>query len=549
MANSPEISLERSRLFWPRLGSDASWLCSVACLWQSLALLVSAFLCVVANRLANPAWILLLTSTSCYASRYAGPVLAFSKAVVMMSESMDVPFLAFNAWVSVWLCVYCIIASVFDGSRVIRLCTRFTDEAFALLIVSIFIMDAVGDPFSDVGILRYFMPTHPSHQEQEEGYDYMTVALLSTILGFGTTALIFFFRSFKTSSYFCNQTIRTSIHDFAVVGTVIISTCVSMFLFPEIQIETLAVPNKFEPSYQCCDTTCMTFFPTDCPGQEAAAGSRSWMVDWFDLNGKGYIPIAAAGPAILAFILVYLDCGITWHLILHPSHKLAHGEAYNYDLILVGICNLINGSLGLPWLVATTVPCLVHLHALGEKDNNGKFVSVQETRLTGFAAHFLVGISLILLNILALLPMPVLYGVFFFMGLASLGPIQMWHRVLLWFQQPSLYSETCYTKYMEKKRVHWYTMMQLVMFGLIFVVQNVPSISIVFPIMTLLCIPCRMFLFPRVFAGWELELLDGDDDTIAQWIELKEKSMTPQGALEWEDVKKDPASQSVSVNV
>jgi HCO3- transporter family len=148
-----------------------------------------------------------------------------------------------------------------------------------------------------------------------------------------------------------------------------------------------------------------------------------------------------------------------------------------------------------------------------------------------------------------MLPMPVLYGVFLFMGLASLAPIQMWHRVLLWFQQPSLYPQTCYTTYMEKKRVHLYTVCQLLMFGLIFVVQNIPAISIIFPIMTLLCIPTRMFLFPRIFAGWELELLDGDDDTIAKWIDLKEKSMTPQGAAEWEDVKKDPASQSVSINV
>jgi HCO3- transporter family len=410
-------------------------------------------------------------------------------------------------------------------------------------------MDAVGDPFSNVGILRYFMPDHPSHQGQDEDYDYMTVALLSTILGFGTTALIFFFRSFKTSSYFCNQTVRTSIHDFAVVATVLTATCIQTFLFPQIKVETLAVPDKFEPTYQCCDSSCSTFFPTDCSDQATSAGARPWFANLSDLNGKGYIPIAAAGPALLAFLLVFLDCGITWHLILHPSHKLAHGEAYNYDLILVAICNLINGCLGLPWLVATTVPCLVHLHALAEKDSNGKFVSVQETRLTGLAAHLLVGVSLALLNLLALLPMPVLYGVFLFMGLASLGTIQMWDRILLWFQQPSLYLNTPYTKYMEKKRIHYYTLCELVMFGLIFVVQNIPAISIIFPIMTLLCIPTRMFLLPRLFAGWELELLDGDDTDIARWVELKEQSMSPDGAFLESDSIKNNKDEAASVNV
>jgi HCO3- transporter family len=236
-----------------------------------------------------------------------------------------------------------------------------------------------------------------------------------------------------------------------------------------------------------------------------------------------------------------LDSGISWHLILHPSHKLQHGEAYNYDLMLNGIVNLINGCFGLPWLVATTVPCIVHLHALAEKDKDGKFVSVQETRLTGFFAHLLVGISLALLNVLALLPMPVLYGVFLFMGLSALGPMQFWHRFLLWFQQPSLYPDTPYTRYMEKKRIHYYTLWQLFFFALIFLVQNFPEISIIFPMMTLLCIPARMYFLPRFFAGWELELLDGDDLNIAKWIDLKERADSP--AADW-DVDDDAVSET-----
>jgi hypothetical protein len=444
--------------------------------------------------------------------------------------------------------------------------TRFTDEAFALLIVSIFILDAVGDPFSMVGILRYFQPSHKHHQQQleldeslqrERSYNYMEVALLSTILGFGTTALIFFFRTFKESSFFCNQTIRTSIHDFSVIMSVIIVTVIREFLFKQVEVEQLNVPEKFEPTYQCCDASCQTFYPDDCTNQlpinggTGAYGSRPWFADFWDLNGKGWVPIAAAGPAILAFFLVFLDCGITWHLILHPSHKLKHGEAYNYDLILVGLANLINGCLGLPWLVATTVPCIVHLHALAEKDKDGKFVSVQETRLTGFFAHFLVGISLVLLNVLALLPMPVLYGVFLFMGLSALGPMQFWHRVLLWIQQPSKYPETPYNRYMEKKRVHFYTLWQLFFFGLIFLVQNFPQISIVFPLMTLLCIPARLYFLPRMFAGWELELLDGDDVDINRWIQLKEQSTSPVGPMEWgdEDVSVAySANEDISVN-
>jgi hypothetical protein len=43
--------------------------------------------------------------------------------------------------------------------------------------------------------------------------------------------------------------------------------------------------------------------------------------------------------------------------------------------------------------------------------------------------------------------------------------------------------------------------------------------------MTLLCIPARLFLFPKFFEGWELLLLDGEDDDINEWVEAKEASM------------------------
>jgi hypothetical protein len=444
-----------------------------------------------------------------------------------MSKNMDVPFLTFNAWISVWLCGYCLLAGFFDLTRYVRLATRFTDEIFALLIVSIFVMDAVGDPFSNVGLLRYLDPNHPSHQpyEDDPNYDYLQVAFFSIIIGFGTTALIFFFRSFRHSSFFCNDGIRRSIHDFAVTMSVLVWTMVRELMFQDVETEQLKVPESFQPSYSCCDASCKTFFPDDCLEQSAAAGTRSWFVDFSDLNGKGWVPIAAAGPAVLAFVLLFLDNGITWHLIAHKSHKLQHGEAYNYDLCLSGLFNCVNGMFGLPWLVATTVPCIIHLNALAEKDKDGTFLSVQETRLTMLFSHLLVGLSLLALHILKLLPLPVLYGVFLFMGLSALPNMQFWHRFMLFFQQPMKYPKTGYTENMTKARIHKYTLFQIIFFGLVFTVQNTKKIAIAFPLMTMLCIPARLYLLPRLFEGWELLLLDGEDEDITEWLSRKFNSM------------------------
>eukprot|EP00978_Attheya_sp_CCMP212_P048325 scaffold504736_cov169-Attheya_sp.AAC.1 len=136
-----------------------------------------------------------------------------------------------------------------------------------------------------------------------------------------------------------------------------------------------------------------------------------------------------------------------------------------------------------------------------------------------------MALSLLVLPVLRLLPLPVLYGVFLFMGLSSLPSIQFWNRVLLFFQQPSKYPKTVFAQHMEKKRIHMYTGLQILFFSGVFVVQNIPAIAIIFPLMTLACIPARMFLFPKIFAGWELLLLDGDEDMIAEWVEKKERAL------------------------
>ena len=214
------------------------------------------------------------------------------------------------------------------------------------------------------------------HEDQEEElgdeYSMYESAFLSIIIGFGTTATIFFFRGFKTSTYFCNQTTRDSIHDFAVTGAVILWSVIKQVGFDSVETPELKVPSSFEPTFTCCDSSCETFWPDECPDQESAAGVRPWFAEMGNLNGKSWAIFVAAGPALLAFFLFYLDNGITWHLIYSPSSGLTHGDSYNWDLLCNGCCNMLNGLLGLPWLVATTVPCMVHLSNLSEKDKNGK---------------------------------------------------------------------------------------------------------------------------------------------------------------------------------
>lgn len=242
-------------------------------------------------------------------------------------------------------------------------------------------------------------------------------------------------------------------------------------------------------------------------------------------------------PVLLSwhFVLVFLDDGITWHLLNAPAHKLTHGAAYNYDTLIIGLMIAIYSLLGFPWLVAATVRSLNHVHAMAEKTPDGKIVSVQETRLTGLFIHLLCLASIFALKVLKLIPVPVLYGVFLFMGLVSLGTNSFWNRICMFFMQPSKYPLEPYTVHMKPRRMHYFTLIQLGLFALLFVVKAIKAIAIAFPLVIALCIPIRLYILPRIFTEEELVMIDSDDQTIMAWLSKHPEEMTKGDASKVEE--------------
>lgn len=88
-----------------------------------------------------------------------------------------------------WVSIFMFIGAFIDLNRVIVLCTRFTDEIFSFLISLIFIINAIGSPFSDVGVVHYFDFNHKSHGPYDDDpyYSHWASALLSVIIFVGTT--------------------------------------------------------------------------------------------------------------------------------------------------------------------------------------------------------------------------------------------------------------------------------------------------------------------------------------------------------------------------
>lgn len=100
--------------------------------------------------------------------------------------------------------------------------------------------------------------------------------------------------------------------------------------------------------------------------------------------------------------------------------------------ILIGVCSL----LGLPWFVAATVLSMTHVNSLrmesecaapGEKP---QFLGVREQRVTHITIFVLVGVSVFLTQYLKHIPMPILFGVFLYMGTSSLKGSQVCYNLI-----------------------------------------------------------------------------------------------------------------------
>jgi hypothetical protein len=258
----------------------------------------------------------------------------------------------------------------------------------------------------------------------------------------------------------------------------------------------------------------LDFLPA--PAEFGTTLGRPWSVN---LGGvPNWVRFAAAGPAVLVALLVYLDSNITARLVNSPDHKLRKGEAYHLDLLvvggLVGVCSLF----GLPWLVAATVRSLNHVRSLAtceeavlpSGESKERVIHVRETRVTSLAIHLLIGMSLLLLPWLKMIPMAVLFGLFLFMGVVSMAGNQFFERLSLWLKDPQLYPSTHYIRRVPIWTIHKFTFLQAACLALLWVVKG-SRLGILFPLFIALLVPVRL-LAGRYFSEKHLAALDADEE-------------------------------------
>ncbi|XP_063308264.1 sodium bicarbonate cotransporter 3 isoform X2 [Pelobates fuscus] len=467
-----------------------------------------------------------------------GPVLVFEKILFKFCTDYGLNYLSLRTSIGLWTAFLCLVLVATDASSLVCYITRFTEEAFAALICIIFIYEALEKLFdlgekyafnmhNDINLLttydcRCSEPSNPSNntllmwQENnvtasEVPWENLTVSectlahgsfvgtacghhgpfipdvfFWSVILFFTTFLLSSFLKQFKTKHYFPTK-VRSTISDFAVFLTILIMVLIDYLV--GVPSPKLNVPEKFEPTLK----------------------DRGWIIDPLGEN-PWWTLLAAAIPALLCTILIFMDQQITAVIINRKEHKLKKGCGYHLDLIVVAIMLGICSIMGLPWFVAATVLSISHVNSLKVESEcsapgeQPKFLGIREQRVTGLLIFVLMGLSVFMTSVLKFIPMPVLYGVFLYMGASSLKGIQLFDRIKLFAMPAKHQPDLIYLRYVPLWKVHVFTVIQLTCLVVLWVIKHSDA-AVVFPMMVLALVFIRKLL-DFFFTKRELSWLD-----------------------------------------
>uniref|UniRef100_A0A8B9K701 Anion exchange protein n=1 Tax=Astyanax mexicanus TaxID=7994 RepID=A0A8B9K701_ASTMX len=414
---------------------------------------------------------------------FSGPLLVFEEAFYSFCKSNGLEYLTGRVWIGFWLIIIVVVMVAFEGSFLVRFVSRFTQEIFSFLISLIFIYET----FSK---LAKIFQQHPLQR-----CSFATNTLLSLVLMSGTFFIAFYLRKFKNSAFFPGR-LRRVIGDFGVPIAILIMVLVD-YSIQETYTQKLSVPSGFSVT---------------------SPDKRGWIVN--PLGSEVQFPVwmmaASVLPALLVFILIFMETQITTLIVSKKERMLIKGSGFHLDLLVIvamgGICALF----GLPWMAAATVRSVTHVNALtvmskavapGDKP---RIQEVKEQRVTGLLVAILVGLSIVIGDLLRQIPIAVLFGIFLYMGVMSLNGIQLTERMQLLLMPPKYHPDHTYVRKVRTLRMHLFTALQVVCLAALWAVMST-SASLAFPFVLILTVPLKMFLLPRIFSTREMQCLDADE--------------------------------------
>uniref|UniRef100_A0A8D3BZ43 Anion exchange protein n=1 Tax=Scophthalmus maximus TaxID=52904 RepID=A0A8D3BZ43_SCOMX len=427
---------------------------------------------------------------------FSGPLLVFEEAYYKFCQSYDFEYLTGRVWIGFWLIAIVLVMVAAEGSFLVRYISPFTQEIFAFLISLIFIYETFSKlikVFKEHPLLAIYPSgpnpvTGPGHAD-DHIINQPNTALLSLVLMIGTFLVAFFLRKFRNSRFLGGKA-RRIIGDFGIPISILVSVLVD-YSITNTYTQKLNVPSGFSVT---------------------SPDKRGWVIS--PLGDKRPFPtwmmVASIGPALLVFILIFMETQITSLIVCKKERRLVKGSGFHLDLLLIVILGAICPLFGLPWLTAATVRSVTHVNALtvmskatapGEKP---MIQEVKEQRLTGLLVAVLVGMSMVMTDVLRLIPLAVLFGIFLYMGVTSLTGIQLYERITLMVTPAKHHPDHIYVTKVKTWRMNLFTIIQLLCIVALWVVKSTVA-SLAFPFVLIMTVPLRRLVLSRIFEERELQ--------------------------------------------
>uniref|UniRef100_A0A1B0GP10 Uncharacterized protein n=1 Tax=Phlebotomus papatasi TaxID=29031 RepID=A0A1B0GP10_PHLPP len=290
--------------------------------------------------------------------------------------------------------------------------------------------------------------------------------------------------------HFLGRTARRALGDFGVPVSIAIFVAVD-FMIPQVFTDKLSVPEGISPS---------------------DPENRGWVIPWGPV--PMWVPFASVIPALLVYILIFMETHISELIVDKPERGLKKGSGLHMDIVLLSICNTVCSFFGMPWHCAATVRSVTHVssvtimsrtHAPGDKPH---IVDVKEQRLSGLFVSVMVGLSVAMAPILRLIPMSVLFGVFLYMGIVSMVGVHFFERLKLFFMPVKYHPSEPFVRRVPTWKMHIFTFTQAAALAILWGVKS-SSFSLAFPFFLIMMVPLRHKL-ATYFTASELNALDGN---------------------------------------
>jgi hypothetical protein len=411
-----------------------------------------------------------------------GLTLAFISGLFRFCTVNQLPFFPIYSWVGLWTSLFFTLSGIGGSSQLIRYCTRFTDEIFNALLSLNFVYEAVAS------LKRNFDNADPHN---------LTMPFVALVMALTTFKSTLQAATFDTSK-FLNQRTRRFVKNFGPVIIFCAMTALNCLpSFNKFQIPTLSVPDTFQ-----------------------LAGGRKALIAINSIPNK--VKLLCSLPAVLLTALFFMDQNISVRVVNNPDNKLKKGPAYNLDMVALGLITGVLSVFGLPWMCGATVQSMNHVRAMTDSEYNPEteeveIVDVTETRLTGFVVHALIASSLLFLPVIRLIPIPVVSGVFLFLGRKLMSGNSFLQRIRDNFIEKNRLLEDNPIRMVGRKRTALFTAIQVACLGGLWAFKQNSSTAIFFPSVIGLLVAIRSFVLPKIFS--EEELVELGDPTPSKHLD------------------------------